>query len=291
MGQRIKPVRNFFTGNTEYEFESKSDQQTREGLEGLAGLVMIAGLAIYAAFHVLRFTWQGLCFLAEVVIEKRDQRSARLMGPTTDGPEPAKPAASTSKILVCSGVAVVLVLVLVAAFAPVRNTMSTASAEASSVAPQPPHEVSGIRQAPRVQQAPTMEASAAAVQEAPASATAPIAQADPAPVPAPIENALPVDSAVATPAVAAIKASFDCGNAYTPVEKLICSDAALAQSDVALADTYRAALGRVGSPERLKADRRKWLRAKRDACDDARCLLATYAERKQVLDALLGMDS
>jgi uncharacterized protein YecT (DUF1311 family) len=61
-------------------------------------------------------------------------------------------------------------------------------------------------------------------------------------------------------------ASFDCAKAKAPVEKMICSDAALSDLDGRLAAAYRRALGLASNPEPLKVEQRSWLATERKKC-------------------------
>jgi uncharacterized protein len=84
-------------------------------------------------------------------------------------------------------------------------------------------------------------------------------------------------------------ASFDCGKARTPTEKLICSDARLSQSDERMAAAYATALRLAPriSPEEaqdLRRDQRAWLRELQNLCKDVPCLTGEYADRTKFLD-------
>jgi uncharacterized protein len=85
------------------------------------------------------------------------------------------------------------------------------------------------------------------------------------------------------PAVRA--ASFDCAKAKTPVEKMICSDAALSELDGRLASAYRRALGLASNPEALKVEQRAWLTNERRKCADVACLRRSYQQRLTALEA------
>jgi hypothetical protein len=86
----------------------------------------------------------------------------------------------------------------------------------------------------------------------------------------------------AEPAESVAKPSFDCGAAVTPVERLICTDSALAQGDVDVAAAYKAARARVSDAARLRTEQSYWRTAVRDSCADAKCVGA--AQRRRVLD-------
>ena len=65
-------------------------------------------------------------------------------------------------------------------------------------------------------------------------------------------------------AIAAPHASFDCAKASRPVDRLICSDDRLADSDAKLALAYKKALAADANKDELRAAQRAWI-AKRDA--------------------------
>ena len=86
--------------------------------------------------------------------------------------------------------------------------------------------------------------------------------------------------------------SFDCASATAPIETLICADAALADLDRALADTYRSALAtRVGEAQLLlREEQRAWAQSRSATCgvegdpasgaeDPTGCLIALYRAR------------
>lgn len=93
---------------------------------------------------------------------------------------------------------------------------------------------------------------------------------------------------IALAALMAVAApSFDCTKAGLPVERMICADATLAQSDQAVAEAYAA--GRKRAPAKATEEQRAWL-ATRNACRDAACLLRTFDFRiwELVRDADIG---
>jgi len=73
-------------------------------------------------------------------------------------------------------------------------------------------------------------------------------------------------------------ASFDCGAARRPVERMICADKALSALDDRLDATYRETMDAAADQAGLARDQRTWLAA-RDHCADSPCLAATYRER------------
>jgi uncharacterized protein len=81
--------------------------------------------------------------------------------------------------------------------------------------------------------------------------------------------------------------SFDCRKAQTRIEKVICSEAAIADLDEHLGRYYaagRAALE--GAASCLQSDQAQWLTSTRDACQDAACLKTAYLNRLGELDPL-----
>ena len=88
---------------------------------------------------------------------------------------------------------------------------------------------------------------------------------------------------LASPAHAA-RPSFDCAKAGNQVEKLICSDAELAELDRSLSDLYAVLLKHTpkGEQKQLKAEQRGWVKG-RDDCwkdDDMRgCVAGEYRSR------------
>lgn len=74
-------------------------------------------------------------------------------------------------------------------------------------------------------------------------------------------------------------ASFDCAKATTKMEKLICSDAQLSQSDEELARAYSKAMKASADPAGIKMQQREWLSGVRKRCDDIPCFNAAYSAR------------
>ena len=84
--------------------------------------------------------------------------------------------------------------------------------------------------------------------------------------------------------------SFDCANASGAVEKMICSDAALATLDRQLASVYAAAAKNAGTPapNRLKAEQSGWIKGRNECWkeSDARaCVEREYTSRIVELQA------
>lgn len=77
-------------------------------------------------------------------------------------------------------------------------------------------------------------------------------------------------------------ASFDCKAAASPVEHRICADPDLNSYDSQMQEAYLGALDRSGHPDAVKAKQRAWLK-QRDACPDAKCMIAAYQRQIAVL--------
>ncbi|NKF24510.1 lysozyme inhibitor LprI family protein [Solimonas marina] len=73
--------------------------------------------------------------------------------------------------------------------------------------------------------------------------------------------------------------SFDCSKASSPQEALICSHRDLAEADVTLSRTYKAALLASQNKAALKDDQRNWIHTVRDVCSTAECLSQAYRAR------------
>lgn len=86
----------------------------------------------------------------------------------------------------------------------------------------------------------------------------------------------------------AIAASFDCSQAGSDVEHMVCSDAEISRLDEALADAYRLALSAATGPGDLRAQQKQWLDVRRDTCDDKHCLRNAYRQRVGWLEGLGG---
>lgn len=76
-----------------------------------------------------------------------------------------------------------------------------------------------------------------------------------------------------------ISPSFDCANASTNVEHMICSSEELAAADIKLMQTYKKLLNNTGNKEGLKRWQNDWLKSIRDACSEANCILKAYNDR------------
>jgi uncharacterized protein YecT (DUF1311 family) len=97
-------------------------------------------------------------------------------------------------------------------------------------------------------------------------------------------------------------ASFDCSKAASPVEILICGDAALSEADNRMAQAYQKAMQAESTPSLLRSEQRIWLKVRARQCQlpergtlppnvDARvataCLVRLYQARQAALDVLL----
>lgn len=84
---------------------------------------------------------------------------------------------------------------------------------------------------------------------------------------------------------AASAASFDCKNARTQTEKLICSDAVIGRMDEDLARTYDETLKSLdpGYKSKFIAEQKSWLSLSRSLCDDVSCLRRAYQTRIALL--------
>lgn len=83
-------------------------------------------------------------------------------------------------------------------------------------------------------------------------------------------------------------ASFDCGKARTPTEKLVCSDAGLSKADEEMAAAYRKArdLASQWVPDDakdLKEDQVEWWQEEVRGCTDRKYLAHAYKERNDEL--------
>ncbi|NEX94488.1 DUF1311 domain-containing protein [Caulobacter sp. 17J65-9] len=110
--------------------------------------------------------------------------------------------------------------------------------------------------------------------------------------------ARPAEKKTDTPAAVAasqaagpVVASFDCAKASTALEKLICSDAALAKADRDLAAAYAAALKQTPAEwrDRLRDTQRGWLASAAAACKaDASSCAEYFESRTQALGDTLS---
>lgn len=84
-----------------------------------------------------------------------------------------------------------------------------------------------------------------------------------------------------------IEASFDCATAKSRINRLICSDAALAALDVREAQMLRRAKAKAVTPDAVDAEQDVWL-SQRNACSTVSCLSRAYRTRIQQLRAWTG---
>ena len=77
-------------------------------------------------------------------------------------------------------------------------------------------------------------------------------------------------------------ASFDCRNAASRVEKLICADQKLSKLDEELAEDYAAAERRFVTSKQFRNTQRVWLRM-RDKCPDSNCIRLAIERRRRAL--------
>ncbi|NBW07013.1 MAG: DUF1311 domain-containing protein [Caulobacteraceae bacterium] len=83
-------------------------------------------------------------------------------------------------------------------------------------------------------------------------------------------------------------ASFDCAQASTRAETLICGDSGLAMSDRSTSEIYTVLLRRLSPEQRLgvRRSQRAWLQ-RRNACTDHACLWRAYDVRWRELSTML----
>jgi len=81
-------------------------------------------------------------------------------------------------------------------------------------------------------------------------------------------------------------ASFNCMDAVSVVELLICSDESLSKLDEDLADAYLALREQSHSPKVLIREQRQWI-AKRNTCRDRSCIKQAYEKRLPELQGRL----
>jgi uncharacterized protein len=80
-------------------------------------------------------------------------------------------------------------------------------------------------------------------------------------------------------------ASFDCRNAVSKMEKLICADSQLSKSDEELAAAYSRTLKESLDPAAIRKQQREWLSDVRKRCENVACLRDAYATRMAQLGA------
>ena len=128
-------------------------------------------------------------------------------------------------------------------------------------------------------------------------AVAPSAEAPPAEAPVEESQAVEVDpaydSAMSTKAddyqgpnsdellvdAASTGPSFDCGNASSAVEQMICADRDLARLDKQTAEAFGVVRARSMDPGQVTASQGRWRRTVRDICADEACIEQAYQTR------------
>lgn len=80
--------------------------------------------------------------------------------------------------------------------------------------------------------------------------------------------------------------AFDCSQAWTRAEHLVCEDAVLSLMDWELARAYAKANRAVDDPGALQRDEDDWRHQVRDACDNTRCIEMAYDRRTAQLEAV-----
>jgi uncharacterized protein YecT (DUF1311 family) len=80
--------------------------------------------------------------------------------------------------------------------------------------------------------------------------------------------------------------AFDCSQAYTRAEHLVCEDAVLSLMDWELNRAYAQASRVVDDPDGLQREEDAWRHRVRDACDTAACVESVYDRRTAQLQAL-----
>lgn len=78
--------------------------------------------------------------------------------------------------------------------------------------------------------------------------------------------------------------SFDCAQASTSAENMICASQVLSGLDVRMAEAYKAASG----IKDIRSTQVSWRKGVRDACEDESCMVSAYENRLQVLDAAVN---
>jgi len=81
--------------------------------------------------------------------------------------------------------------------------------------------------------------------------------------------------------------SFNCENAKTNVEILICSNEQLSRSDVNLTNVYKKALENLPKQKNIKRSQKQWLEVIRSECKDYNCVLNAYNKRISILISFL----
>lgn len=83
-------------------------------------------------------------------------------------------------------------------------------------------------------------------------------------------------------------AVWNCAQAKTSVERLVCNNPDIRAQDVRMGALYAQLQALGQSPERIQ---KEWLRNQRNTCDDTDCLRAVYAQRIRYFESLVGADA
>ena len=81
-----------------------------------------------------------------------------------------------------------------------------------------------------------------------------------------------------------LAASFDCNNASTNIEKIICSNNELSSLDDELSEVYKSATLKDAS---IKQSQREWIK-QRNNCDTDSCIIENYKNRINELKLILN---
>ena len=84
--------------------------------------------------------------------------------------------------------------------------------------------------------------------------------------------------------------SFDCANATTLVERLICDNGELSKMDARMSIAYFTFRSRTEDRRQHLAEQRAWLKNDRDRCQTIPCLNLSYQRRINELEILLSAD-
>jgi uncharacterized protein len=74
-------------------------------------------------------------------------------------------------------------------------------------------------------------------------------------------------------------ASFECSNAKTAIEKMICSDSVLSSLDDTIYKSYIFAIDSADSPQQIIKTQKSWLNKIRSQCKTKECLAKVYNDR------------
>lgn len=85
-------------------------------------------------------------------------------------------------------------------------------------------------------------------------------------------------------------ASFDCLKASNSIEKIICTNAELSETDEKLMQAYRSALSTYPDKQSLVQQQRNWLKYKRNICNQIECVLNAYKNRILELNSLVSTE-